>query len=110
MKIAFGLLCLLCGIAVTTHAAQLYRWVDKDGKVEWRDTPPPTSVPAKNVEQRRLGDNVISTSELPFATQHAMKTNPVTLWANDCGDACNQARAHLARRGVPYLSKFSSQD
>ena len=33
--------------------AQLYRWVDEKGNVEWRDTPPPPN--AKKVEQRNMG-------------------------------------------------------
>ena len=41
-------------------AAQLYRWVDDKGNVEYRDTPPPQS--AKKVEERRMGGNTIQTS------------------------------------------------
>ena len=79
-------------------AAQLYRWVDDKGNVEYRDTPPPQS--AKKVEERRLGGNTIQTSTPSYTVQQAAKNYPVTLWAYDCGDPCNNARAHLARRGV----------
>jgi hypothetical protein len=83
----------------------LYRWVDDKGNVEWRDTPPPASAAAKKVEQRRVGNNVISTSETPYAVQLAAKNHPVTLWVNDCGPACNSARTHLNRRGIPFTEK-----
>ena len=30
-------------LATATVAAQVYKWVDKDGKVQYTDTPPPAS-------------------------------------------------------------------
>jgi len=97
--------------AAGANAAQLYRWVDSKGNVEWRDTPPPASVPAKNVEQRRVDGNVIETSQVPYAVQLAAKNHPVTFWgSSDCGKACDNARAHLARRGIPYTDKNPRTD
>ena len=84
-------------------AAQLYRWVDEKGNVEWRDTPPPTT--ARKVEQRKLGVSVIQTSELPYSLQQAVKNHPVTLWTTDCGEVCNRAQGHLNRRGVPHTAR-----
>ena len=105
MKCVAKVLCLLLLGAAAANAAQLYRWVDAKGNVEWRDTPPPASVPTKNIQQRRVGDNVIGTGEASFSLQLAMKNHPVTLWATDCGAPCNSARAHLNRRGTPYTEK-----
>ena len=34
-------ICLALLLAAGTAAAQMYRWVDKDGKVRYGDTPPP---------------------------------------------------------------------
>jgi Domain of unknown function (DUF4124) len=97
--------------AALGNAAQLYRWVDAKGNVEWRDTPPPASAPAKNVEQRRVGGNVIETSDAPYSVQLAAKNHPVTLWgSSDCGKICEGARAHLARRGVPFAEKNPQSD
>ena len=84
-------------------AAQLYRWVDEKGSVEWRDTPPPPN--AKQVEQRNVGSNTIQTSTMPYSMQQAVKNFPVTLWTYDCGEPCSQARNHLAKRGVPYTER-----
>ena len=89
-------------------AAQLYRWVDEKGAVEWRDTPPPAS--AKSVEQRTVGGNTIQTSTLPYSVQQAVKKYPVTLWVFDCGETCNKARSHLARRGIPYTERNAQKD
>ena len=84
----------------TSFAAQLYRWVDEKGRVEWRDTPPPPD--AKNVERRTLTTSTIPTADVPYSVQQAMKNFPVALWVTNCGESCDRARAHLARRGVPY--------
>ncbi len=92
----------------TLVAADLYRWVDENGKVEYRDTPPPSS--AKKVEQRRLGGGMVETSSLPFSVQLAAKNFPVTLWNAACGAPCDQARAHLARRGIPHAEKDAQAD
>lgn len=110
MKIPFTVVALLL-MACAAQAAQLYRWVDSKGNVEWRDTPPPSSAPAKKVEQRKIGDNVISTSEAPFSVQLAAKNHPVTLWTSaECTKICDGARAQLARRGVPYTEKTPQSD
>lgn len=111
MKSINAFLSILLVAATASNAAQLYRWVDNKGNVEWRDTPPPASAPAKVIEQRRLGGSVIETSEAPFSVQLASKNHPVTLWsATDCSKICDGARAHLARRGVPYSDKNPQSD
>ncbi|MDH5534680.1 MAG: glutaredoxin family protein [Betaproteobacteria bacterium] len=103
MKLIGNSLLVLALTTMPLAAAQLYRWVDEKGRVEWRDTPPPPD--AKNVEQRRLSPSTISSADVPFSVQQAMKNFPVTLWVTNCGESCDRARAHLARRGVPYSEK-----
>ena len=105
MKFTAMLLGAATAISGTLFAAQLYRWVDEKGNVEFRDTPPPASAPAKKIEERKMGGGAVPAAALPYSVQQAMKNFPVTLWATDCGDACTNARAHLARRGVPYVEK-----
>ncbi|MEQ1516074.1 MAG: DUF4124 domain-containing protein [Usitatibacteraceae bacterium] len=39
-------------LATATVAAQVYKWVDKDGKVQYGDTPPPAS--ATKVEAKKV--------------------------------------------------------
>ena len=105
-RIVFLIAALL--IAGTVQAAQLYRWVDDKGRVEWRDTPPPAN--AKKVERRTVGGSVIETTELPFSVQQAAKNFPLTLFITDCGDGCTKARAHLNRRGLPFTEKNPQAD
>ena len=80
----------------------LYRWVDKDGKVHFTDTPPPAD--ATKAEQRRFGESPPG-QELPYATQNAMKRNPVMLWVVPNCEPCAQGRELLANRGVPFSER-----
>lgn len=108
MKRAVVLIFAASVLSGAAFAAQFYRWVDEKGNVEWRDTPPPAS--AKKVEQRRIDGSTIETSSLPYSLQQTVKNFPVTLWVTHCGAPCDQGRAHLARRGVPYTEKDPQQD
>ncbi len=105
-RIVLGMVLLAASGAAL--AAQLYRWVDEKGSVEYRDTPPPAS--AKKVESRSVGVGAVETPALPFSVQQAVLNFPVTLWNSDCGAPCDQARAHLARRGVPHTEKDPQTD
>jgi glutaredoxin len=92
---------LALGAAAQTN---VYRWVDKDGKVHFSDTPPPDD--AKNASQKRVGGGYTEDSQLPYATQQAMKRNPVTLYTGtDCGDPCVKGRELLSKRGIPFSEK-----
>jgi len=105
-RIVLGMVLLAASGAVL--AAQLYRWVDEKGIVEYRDTPPPAS--AKKVETRSVSGGTVETPALPYSVQQAVLNFPVTLWNTDCGAPCDQARAHLARRGVPHTEKDPQTD
>ena len=107
-RTAVAVACAIAMLSAPLGAAQLYRWVDEKGTVEWRDTPPPPN--ARKVEQRTISGSTIPTSELPYSLQQAVKNFPVTLWTTDCGDLCNRARAHLSRRGVPHTEKDPQND
>ena len=90
---------------VTADAQSVYRWVDKAGKVHYSDQPPPEDV--KNVQQKRAGGgSAVEVSQLPYATQVAAQKNPVVLYgAPTCGTPCEQGRAVLAKRGIPFSEK-----
>jgi glutaredoxin len=105
-RIVLGMVLLAASGAVL--AAQLYRWVDEKGNVEYRDTPPPAT--AKKVESRNVGVSAVESPALPYNVQQAVLNFPVTLWNSDCGAPCDQARAHLARRGVPHTEKDPQGD
>ena len=93
---------LACGFEAGAQNT-VYKWTDSEGKVHFSDTPPADQ---KGVTQRRMGGGEVDTSQLPYATQQAAKTNPVTLYtAPQCGDPCASARSLLGSRGVPYSER-----
>ncbi|MFA9440882.1 glutaredoxin family protein [Uliginosibacterium sp. sgz301328] len=95
-----GFVCVMLAlVAASVASAEVYRWVDKNGKVNYSDNPPPDA----NIEQRKLNDNKMGADKLSFETRRAMETFPVTLYTNpDCKEFCDKARALLAARKVPY--------
>ena len=103
-----ALLVALAFAALPLGAAQLYKWVDEKGNVEWRDTPPPAN--AKNVETRNMGGNTIETSTMPYSVAQAVKKFPVTLWTFPDCVPCSDARSHLVRRQVPYTERNVQRD
>jgi glutaredoxin len=105
MKARTIALCALLGAASCANAqTNVYRWVDKDGKVQFSDSPPPAD--AKDATQKRFGGGDTDDTSLPYATQIAKRRNPVILYVSaDCGDACVKGRDLLERRGVPYSER-----
>jgi glutaredoxin len=91
-------------------AQQLYRWVDKNGKVNYTQEPPPKDA-AKSVQQRRLNSGQADNApQMPFAVRQAVENFPVTLYTStECASGCNEARALLNKRGVPFR-EFSVTD
>ena len=101
---------LLLGSLVWPAMAEIYKWTDASGKVQYSDTPPPPET-AKNVEQKNLTGNVVETDSQTFESKLAAQKNPVTLYFFDpCGDPCAKAKALLEKRGVPYTLKNQEQD
>lgn len=99
------ILLLACMVIMTpgVRAGELFRWVDKAGKMNYGDVPPAdatdivrlkfTSVPGQN-------------EELPYATHLAMQNFPVILYVTEgCGETCDQARSLLSKRGIPFNEK-----
>jgi glutaredoxin len=96
---------LLMGLLIMTNAqaGELYRWVDRDGKVHYGDMPQPGT---EDLEQLKLGKEPAPDESLPYETQRAMQNFPVTLYAfPDCGQACQKARDFLNKRGIPFTEK-----
>ncbi len=82
------------------YAAEVYRWVDGNGKVHYSDIPPPAD--AQNAQLKKMGGNAIDVDKVSYATRDAMKKNPVVLFSNNCGTLCDQAKQLLNKRGIPF--------
>jgi len=82
-------------------AAQQYRWIDKDGKVQFSDTPPPPG--AKDVRKSTDTTAKPGAPAVPFELARLQKDFPVTLYtAPNCKEGCQNARDLLNKRGIPF--------
>jgi glutaredoxin len=91
-------------LLAATAAAQTYRWIDpKTGKTVYSDQPPPAG--AKQVLKTNTAEHTGETQR-PYATRQAAEKFPVTLYTSaNCAEPCQQARALLNGRGVPFSEK-----
>ena len=88
---------MLAGLA---HAQQ-YRWVDKRGRIQYTDTPPPAS--AKDVRKTESTAAPAAAPALPFELARLQQDFPVTLYtAPTCKEGCERARDLLNKRGIPF--------
>lgn len=94
---------LLLLVALPVSAAQLYRWVDQNGRVHYSDQPPPPSV--KKVQRIGAQGNVVEADKESFEMKRARENSPVTLYVTGCGLPCNQARDFLTQRHIPFQAK-----
>ena len=53
---------------------------------------------------------MVEQEAVPYGVSIAMKNNPVTLYANSCGEACASAKALLVKRGIPFTEKNPESD
>jgi hypothetical protein len=99
---------LLVLLAQNACADEVYRWRDSDGATYYSDIAPPPQ--ARDAARKRLGDRPPE-PVLPYALRVAQRDFPVMLFvAEGCGQACGQAGAYLARRGVPYTERNATAE
>ena len=95
---AFGLALLLAGAAAN---AQIYKWVDAKGVTHYSDTPPAS----KQAEVKAYGGKSATLVPLPYELARAARAAPVTLYTIAKCKACDDGRAMLKARGIPFAEK-----
>ncbi len=85
------------------HAQQVYKSVDKQGRVTYSEVPPSASSGDKIVGDGTGGSG--SNPSLPYSLQQVVTRYPVTLYTNaDCAP-CINGRILLTQRGVPFTER-----
>lgn len=97
-----ALLALFAAAAATAQTQQVYRYIDAEGRVVYSDKPPPPN--ARDAQSKRVGQNMIETSDLSFTAALAQQRFPVTLYTFGCGTVCDTASGLLNKRGVPFTT------
>ncbi len=100
-----ALLGLVLLAAAGGASAQMYKWVDANGKTHFTDQPPPAS--AKPVAIK-AAPGARASVELPYALATAARNNPVTLYTTKPCAGCDMGRTHLKNRGIPFVEKTVS--
>jgi glutaredoxin len=98
-RLILAILAIFLGVPLA-HAEKLYKWVDQDGNVSYHDRPPFQA--GYRVEEKDLGNRKSSTAR---TAQDIAERFPVVLYsAPECG-SCDNARAYLKSRGIPFTEK-----
>ena len=105
LELAIALALPTLMLAAAPAAAQ-YKWVASNGAVTYSDQPPPPGVDgrAMNTKGAARGDD----GGMPAALRDATSKYPVVLYTTPNCTPCQQARAHLAKRGVPFVERTVS--
>jgi hypothetical protein len=104
MKLASLLFACLLLTPLCARADDLFRWVDKSGKMNYGDTPP---ADATEIVRLNFPGDAGQAEDLPYETIIAQQNFPVTLYTSeDCGETCDKARGLLNKRGVPFGEKL----
>ncbi len=91
------------GLLVACQAFAQYKSVGPDGRITYSDLPPPPG--SKVVDQKKLAPEATANPALPFELQEAATKYPVALYTGDNCAPCDEARAFLRARGVPFTEK-----
>jgi glutaredoxin len=102
IALLFGIAAAVTAAGAAAQTQQVFRYVDKDGKVVYSDRSPPSD--SRDVQAKRLSPNFIENSDVPIALSQATERFPVTLYTFACGAVCQNAEALLNRRGVPFTT------
>ena len=90
---------LLSSLLIAASAqAQMYKWVDANGRVTYSDQPPPASAKQAKMKSGSLGGDEVA---LPYSVASVSRDHPVVLYtATSCGP-CEDGRTLLRSRGIP---------
>lgn len=83
-------------------SAQMYKWVDANGKTHFTDQPPPATAKSAPIKTSSTGQSNV---ELPYALTVATRSSPVTLYTTSSCPGCDEGRTHLKNRGIPFVEK-----
>ncbi|MDB5910284.1 MAG: hypothetical protein JWP34_4398 [Massilia sp.] len=101
MKSILGLALLLCAAGAGAQT-QIYKWTDAKGVVHYSDQPPPAKDGKAETKSFGSGSGGV---DLPYALAEAVRSNPVVLYTTSNCNPCDEGRALLKERGIPFAEK-----
>ena len=116
-------------LATATVAAQVYKWVDKDGKVQYSDTPPPATAtktearkidapplaasvaaPAKSLQERAKDYDKRKTDVAEKAKKSEIDQQKAEIDAANCSDARAALRQLETGRPITRTSETGARE
>lgn len=90
MRLILMLSLLLCCLPTS---AEIYKWVDKDGRVHYSDSPPEETQKAQTFDSAPINTVTIDTA--------AVGPKVIIYSTSWCGP-CKAAKAYFKQQGIPY--------
>lgn len=99
---------LSLALLASSSQAQLYKWVDASGRVTYSDMPPPPT--AKQAQKKSSIGVTEDEVALPYSISSVSGNHPVVLYTSaDCAP-CEDGRALLKKRGIPFSERTIATD
>ena len=102
-------LALLASGVSAVQAEKLYKWVDSQGRVSYRDQPPPEGA-GYRVEEKVFGERGTARETGDETLAKIVEKYPVMLYSVPVCGSCDFARAYLQKRKVPFTEKNLEND
>jgi glutaredoxin len=102
-----GWLAIILSLSTAVADAQ-YKWVDSSGHVGYGDKPPAGAHDIESLQGVARGAPYDQQADLPYQLQHTVKGFPVTLYTMSGCPGCDQGRAMLKARAVPFSERTVS--
>ena len=90
-------LLLLCSYSAD---AEIYKWIDEQGKVHFTDNPPSN----KQAEEVKLKINTYSSVEIKPLVERLGKANKVVMYSAEWCGICKQAKQYFRKNNIAYVS------
>lgn len=88
--------------ALLAHA-DIYRWVDENGKIHLSDDPPPEKMDAEQLDVEVNTYEAIDYSKIQYYQREEKPTRKrVVMFATDWCGYCARARKYFRAKGIPY--------
>ena len=94
-----AILAIITPSVADLHAQQVYKSVDKNGRVTYSEAPP-----SPGSGDKLTGESAANPS-LPYSLQQIVSRYPVTLYSAENCAPCISARLMLTQRGVPFTER-----
>jgi len=93
-------LCSLLFLCSYSSNAEIYKWIDEQGKVHFTDNPPNN----KPAEEIKLQINTYSSVEIKPLVERLGKKDKVVIYSAEWCGICTKAKQYFRKNNIAYIS------